>query len=140
MGIISWARSRSPWIVHLCTGACNACDIEILAALTPRYDLERFGVLLKGSPRHADIFIVTGPITRQMKDRVVRIYEQIPDPKFVVAVGTCTMSGGAFRGCYNVYEGLDAVIPVDAYIAGCPVKPEAIIQAVATLVKKIRSG
>jgi NADH-quinone oxidoreductase B subunit len=140
MGIINWARSRSPWIVHLCTGACNGCDIEILAALTPRYDLERFGILLKGSPRHADIFIVTGPITRQMKDRVVRIYEQIPDPKFVVAVGTCTMSGGAFRGCYNVYEGLDSVIPVDAYIAGCPVKPEAIIQAVATLVKKIRSG
>ncbi|RLE68715.1 MAG: NADH-quinone oxidoreductase subunit B [Thermoprotei archaeon] len=138
--IIRWARGRSPWILFMNTGACNACDIEVVAALTPRFDLERFGVLLKGSPRHADILIVTGPVTRQVRDRLIRIYNQMPEPKFVVAAGTCAVSGSSFWNCYNVYEGLDKVLPVDAYISGCPVKPEAVIQAVNILVQKIMKG
>ncbi len=137
MGIITWSRIRSPWLLHFNTGGCNGCDIEVLAALTPRYDLERFGCLLKGSPRHADVMVVTGPITRQVRDRLIRVYEQMPEPKFVVAVGTCACSGGVFRGCYNVYPGLDAVLPVDAYIPGCPPKPEAIINGVAVLLAKL---
>jgi len=128
---------RSPWLLHFNTGGCNGCDIEVLATLTPRYDLERFGCLLKGSPRHADVMVVTGPVTRQVKDRLMRVYEQMPEPKFVVAVGSCACSGGVFRGCYNVYPGLDAVLPVDAYIPGCPPKPEAIINGVATLLAKL---
>jgi NADH-quinone oxidoreductase B subunit len=140
MNLLKWARTRSPWIVHFNTGACNACDIEVLATLMPRYDLERFGVLLRGSPRHADALVVTGPVTRQVKDRILRIYEQMPEPKFVVAVGSCCCSGGVFRGCYNVYHGLDSVIPVDAYVVGCPPKPEAIINGVAALLGKISGG
>ncbi|MCD6457546.1 MAG: NADH-quinone oxidoreductase subunit B [Thermofilum sp. ex4484_82] len=138
--LVRWARGRSPWILFFDTGACNACDIEVVAALTPRFDLERFGLLLKGSPRHADILVVTGPVTRQVRDRIIRIYNQMPEPKFVVAAGTCATGGGAFWKCYNTYESLDKVIPVDAYISGCPVKPEAVIQAVNVLVQKIMKG
>ena len=100
--VVTWARMKSPWILHFNSGACNACDIEIIAALTPQYDVERFGVMLKGTPRHADVLVCSGPVTRQIKDRLVRIYEQMPEPKFVVAVGTCACSGGVFKGCYNV--------------------------------------
>jgi len=126
--------------VHFNTGACNACDIEVLAALTPRYDLERFGAVLKGSPRHGDVLVVTGPVTRQVKDRIMRIYEQMPPPRFVVSIGSCASSGGVFNGCYNVYPGLDSLIPVDAYVPGCPPKPEAIIHGVAALLAKIRGS
>ncbi|MGB9659868.1 MAG: NADH-quinone oxidoreductase subunit B family protein [Nitrososphaerales archaeon] len=140
MNLVKWARLKSPWLLHFNTGACNACDIEVLAALTPRYDLERFGALLKASPRHADVLVVTGPVTRQVKDRLLRVYNQMPDPKFVVAVGTCCISGGVFNGCYNVYPGLDSIIPVDAYIFGCPPKPEAIINGVVTLLKKLEAS
>lgn len=131
--LVRWSRIKSPWILHLNSGACNACDIEIVAALTPRFDVERFGVLLKSTPRHADVIIATGPVTRQIKDRIIRIYEQVPDPKFVVAVGACAMSGCVYRGCYNVMGGLDQVIPVNAYIPGCPARPDAIVDGVVKL-------
>lgn len=135
--IVKWARVKSHWILHFNTGACNACDIEILAALTPRFDVERFGVQLKGTPRHADVILCSGPVTRQIKDRLVRIYEQMPEPKFIVAVGTCACSGGVFNGCYNVKGGIDSTIPVAAYIPGCPARPEAIIDGVVKLLEKI---
>ena len=128
---------KSPWILHLNSGACNACDIEIVAALTPRYDVERFGVMLKATPRHADVIIASGPVTRQMKERIKRIYEQTPEPKFVVAVGACAMSGCVYRGCYNVVGGIDQVIPVDAYIPGCPPRPDAILDGVVKLLTKL---
>jgi NADH-quinone oxidoreductase B subunit len=140
MGLLKWAQTNSPWILHFNTGGCNGCDIELVAALTPRFDVERFGIILQGSPRHADVLVVTGPITRQVKDRLVRIYEQIPNPKFVVAIGACPLSGGVFRGCYNVYEELDAIFPVNVYIPGCPPKPEAIIDGFVKLISKLRSG
>ncbi len=135
--IVTWARIKSPWIIHFNTGACNACDIEIIAALTPRYDLERFGILLKGTPRHADIMVCSGPVTRQIKDRLIRIYEQMPEPKFVVAVGACACSGGVMHGCYNVYSGINEVIPVSAYIPGCPAGPKAIIDGVVKLLASL---
>jgi len=134
---VQWARIKSPWIIHFNTGACNACDIEIVASLTPMYDLERFGVLLKGTPRHADVLVCSGPVTMQQKERLIRIYEQMPEPKFVVAVGTCSCSGGVFHDCYGVLGGIDSVIPVSAYIPGCPASPEAIIDAVVKLLNSL---
>ena len=136
----TWARVNSPWVIHFNSGSCNGCDIEILATLTPRYDLERLGVKLQGSPRHADILLCTGPVTRQARDRLVRIYSQMPEPKFVVAIGSCALSGGVFRGCYNVMGGIDQVIPVDAYIPGCPPRPEAIIDGVVKLLSTLQAG
>jgi NADH-quinone oxidoreductase B subunit len=138
--IVKWARLKSPWIIHFNSGACNACDIEVIAALTPRYDVERFGVQLKGTPRHADVLVCSGPVTRQIKDRLVRIYEQMPEPKFVVAVGTCACSGGVFKGCYNVMDGIDAVLPVSVYIPGCPASPQAIIDGVVKLLAALEKG
>jgi len=135
--LVRWSRIKSPWILHLNSGGCNACDIEIIDALTPRFDLERFGVLLKATPRHADVIICTGPVTRQVKDRLLRIYEQVPDPKFVVAVGACAMSGCVYRGGYNVLGGIDQIIPVDAYIPGCPVRPDAVLDGVVKLLGKL---
>lgn len=133
-----WAAINSPWVIHFNTGSCNGCDIEILATLTPRYDLERFGVKLKGSPRHADVLICTGPVTRQAKDRLIRIYEQMHEPKFVVAVGSCALTGGAFQDCYNTMGGIDQVIPVNAYIPGCPPRPEAIVDGVVKLLTSLQ--
>ena len=136
--IRTWARVNSPWVIHFNSGSCNGCDIEILATLTPRYDLERFGVKLQGSPRHADVLICTGPVTRNARDRLVRIYDQMPDPKFVVVVGSCGLSGGVFHGSYNVMGGVDEVIPVDAYVPGCPPRPEAIIHGVVALLDSLK--
>lgn len=136
--IVNWARIKSPWIIHFNTGACNACDIEILASLTPKFDLERFGVQLKGTPRHADVLVCSGPVTLQQKDRIKRIYEQMAEPKFVIAVGTCASSGGVFQGCYGVCGGIDSVIPVSMYIPGCPARPEAIIDGVVKLLGSLK--
>lgn len=132
-----WARRNSPWLLHFNSGSCNGCDIEILATLTPRYDLERLGVKLQGSPRHADILICTGPVTRQARDRLLRTYEQMPDPKYVIAVGSCAISGGAFFGCYNVIGHIDEVLPVSVYVPGCPPRPEAIIDGVIKLLEHL---
>lgn len=134
----AWSRRNSVWAVHFNAGSCNGCDIEILATLTPRYDVERLGIKLEGSPRHADVLLCTGPVTRQARDRLLTIYEQMPAPKFVVAVGACAVSGGVFAGNYNVYEGIDSVVPVDVYIPGCPPRPEAIIDGLVKLLGKIR--
>jgi NADH-quinone oxidoreductase B subunit len=133
----TWSRVNSPWVIHFNSGSCNGCDIEILATLTPRYDLERFGVKLKGSPRHADVLICTGPVTRQARERLLRVYGQMHEPKFVVAVGSCALTGGAFQGCYNVMGGIDKVLPVNAYIPGCPPRPEAIIDGVVKLLQSL---
>lgn len=135
--LVRWSRLKSPWILHLNSGACNACDIEIVAALTPRFDIERFGVLLKATPRHADVIVCSGPVTRQIRDRVVRIYEQVPDPKFVVAVGACAMSGCVYRGAYNILGGIDQVLPVNMYVPGCPPRPDAILDGVVKLLGKL---
>jgi NADH-quinone oxidoreductase B subunit len=136
--LTAWARVNSPWAIHYNSGSCNGCDIEILATLTPRYDLERFGVKLQGSPRHADILICTGPVTRQSRERLLRVYEQMPEPKYVVAVGSCALSGGVFEGCYNCLGGIENVLPVDMFIPGCPPRPEAIIYGLVQLLGTIK--
>lgn len=139
-GLVNWARWRSPWILHFNTGGCNGCDIEVLATLTPRYDVERFGILLMPSPRYADVLVVTGPVTRQCVSRLKLIYRQMPDPKFVIAVGTCASSGAPFQKCYNVIKGVDKVIPVDVYVPGCPPRPEAIIYGVVKLLEEVKGS
>jgi NADH-quinone oxidoreductase B subunit len=133
--IINWARKKSPWIMHVPCGGCNGCDIEVVAALTPYYDVERFGILQKGSPRHADIFLVTGPVTFHTKDRLKRIYNMAPDPKIVIAVGNCAISGEMFDKSYTMAGPLDKLLPVSVYIPGCPPKPEAIIYGIAKALK-----
>jgi NADH-quinone oxidoreductase B subunit len=120
-------RKRSPWILHYNTGSCNGCDIEILACLAPKYDIERFGALNRGNPKQSDVLLVTGPVTKRAKERLVRLYLEMPEPKVVVAVGACACSGGVFRHMYNVENGVDSVIPVDVFVPGCAARPEAII-------------
>lgn len=134
---INWGSRKSPWIIHFNAGACNGCDIETLDALTPRFDLEKIGILKQGSPRHADILICTGAVTLQTRDRLRQIYDQIPDPKYVIAVGTCACSGGVFNGCYCVTGGIDSTIPVDVYLPGCSVRPEALVCAIEELLQKM---
>ncbi len=137
MGLLNYCRKKSPWLLHYNTGSCNGCDIEVLAALMPRNDAERFGVQLKASPRHADILVVTGPVTKQSKDRLIRIYEQMPEPKVVVGVGSCTASGCVFHDCYGSVGPLNKIIPVAAHVRGCPPRPETIIFALAKTLGRI---
>jgi len=122
--------TKSPWVIHYDASSCNGCDIEVLASLTPGFDVERFGIINTGNPKHADIFLVTGSVNAQNRSVVRNIYEQMADPKVVMALGICATSGGIFRECYNVSGGIDSVIPVDVYVPGCAVRPESIIDGV----------
>jgi len=124
--------TKSPWIIHYDGASCNGCDIEVLACLTPMYDVERFGIINTGNPKHADLFLITGAVNEQCKEVVKQIYEQMPHPKVVIAVGICASSGGIFSECYNMMGGVDQVIPVDVYVPGCAARPEAIIDGVIT--------
>ncbi len=122
--------TKSPWVIHYDGSSCNGCDIEVLACLTPMYDVERFGIINTGNPKHADVFLVTGSVNEQNRHVVEQIYAQMPEPKVVVAVGICANNGGIFKNCYNVMGGVDQVIPVDCYVPGCAARPEAIIDGV----------
>ena len=122
--------TKSPWVIHYDGSSYNGCDIEVLACLTPMYDVERFGIINTGNPKHADVFLVTGAVNEQNIPVVKQIYDQMPQPKVVVAVGICACSGGIFRDCYNIVGGVDQVIPVDVYVPGCAARPEAIIDGV----------
>jgi len=130
--------TRSLFVFHAALSPCNNCDIEILDALTPRYDLERFGIQLVGSVRHADVLLVTGIPNRKSIERFLRIYSQAPKPCLVVAVGTCPAGLGIFHDSYNVEKPFDQYVKVDAYIPGCPPKPEAIIAGIVKLIKVLR--
>jgi ech hydrogenase subunit C len=135
--LVTKARIKSPWILHYDTGSCNGCDIEILACLTPLYDVERFGMVNVGNPKHADVLLVTGPANKRNARVLRNLYEQMPEPKMVVVVGTCGSSGGVFHNCYNILGGIDQVIPVDVYVPGCAAKPEAIIDGVVLALNKL---
>ena len=118
---------KSPWVLHYDGSSCNGCDIEVLACLTPVYDAERFGIINTGDPLQADIFLITGGINTQNRAVVEQLYDQMPRPKVVVAVGTCACTGGIFKECYNILGGADTTVPVDIYVPGCAARPQAII-------------
>ncbi|MDD4731186.1 MAG: NADH-quinone oxidoreductase subunit B family protein [Desulfovibrio sp.] len=136
--LIKNSRAKSPWIMHFDCGSCNGCDIEVLACLTPLYDVERFGVVNVGNPKHADVLLVTGTVNHRNKKVLKNLYDQMPEPKAVIAIGACGATGGVFRDAYNVVGGVDKVIPVDVYVPGCPAKPEAIIDGVVEGLKKFQ--
>lgn len=132
------SRIKSPWLLHYDCSSCNGCDIEVLACLTPVYDIERFGIINVGNPMHADILLVTGTVNRRNRKVLQNLYDQMPHPKVVIAIGSCALSGGVFREAYNVVGGVDKVIPVDVYVPGCAAKPEAIIDGVVLGLEKFK--
>ncbi len=135
--VINWARRYALWPA-ICFPAC--CAIEFMAAEGPRFDLARFGMdALRASPRQADLMITAGTLTWKMAPNVLRIYNQIPEPKWVIAMGACAISGGIFRSSYSVVPGYNRIIPVDVYVPGCPPRPEALIYGIMRLHKKINS-
>lgn len=126
--------NKSPWILHYDGASCNGCDIEVLACLTPLYDVERFGAINTGNPKHADVLLVTGGVNAEAEHVLKQLYDQMPNPKVVVAVGICACTGGVFRECYNILGGVDKVLPVDVYVPGCAARPETIIDAMVQAV------
>jgi len=140
MDIRKKAFTKSIWVFHMSVGSCNNCDIEILDCFTPKFDLERFGIQLIGSVRHADALLITGAMNKKAAPRMKKVYEQAPKPCVVVACGTCALSQHMFKFSYNVAEPLDKILPVDVYIPGCPPKPEAIIAGIAKMIEKIKKS
>jgi Ni,Fe-hydrogenase III small subunit len=128
---------RSLSIREVDAGSCNGCELEIHALNNPFYDLERFGLKFVASPRHADVLMVTGPVTQNMREALERTYAATPDPKWVVAVGDCAVEGGLFAGSYAVAGGVDAVIPVDLHIRGCPPSPVQLLQGLLALLERV---
>jgi Ni,Fe-hydrogenase III small subunit len=128
---------RSLHIREVDAGSCNGCEVEITNLSNPVYDAERFGIHFVASPRHADMLLVTGPVTRQMELALVKTYEATPSPKLVVACGSCAIGGGIFEGNYAVIGGADHSVPVDVYIPGCPPRPEAILHGIFLALNKI---
>lgn len=137
-GIKKTALTKSLWVYHVAASPCNNCDIEILDLLTPRFDIERFGILLAGSPRHADVLLITGMVNKKVLDRVLRVYAETPKPCVVAAFGSCAIGGTLFEDSYNYAGPLDKHIPVDVYIGGCPPKPEGMILGVVRAVEKLK--
>lgn len=129
--LMKTARRRSPWVFHANAGSCNGCDIEFVTCLTPRYDAEQLGIRHEGSPRHADIIVVSGPVTRTTCEALQTVYGQVPDPKVVVAVGSCPATCNVFAGSPVVVGPLDRILPVDVYVPGCPPRPDAIMAGLA---------
>lgn len=133
--LYNWGRKSSVWPL---TFGLACCAIEMIATTMARYDLARFGAeVFRPSPRQADLMIVAGTVTKKMAPQVVRLYNQMPEPKYVIAMGACAISGGPFKQGYNVLKGIDRYIPVDVHIPGCPPRPEALMDAFITLQKKI---
>jgi membrane-bound hydrogenase subunit mbhJ len=133
--LVCSCRRRSPWLFHMNSGSCNGCDIELIASLTPRYDAEQLGVRLEGSPRHADILCITGPVTHNSVQAIKTVYAQVGSPKAVVAIGSCPATTNVFIDSRTLDGPLNRHIPVDVFVPGCPPRPDAIIQGIARAAK-----
>jgi len=134
--LYNWGRKNSIWPLQF---GLACCAIEMIAASMARFDIARFGAeVFRPSPRQADLMIVAGTVTKKMAPQVVRLYNQMPEPKYVIAMGACAISGGPFKQGYNVLKGIDRFIPVDIHIAGCPPRPEALLEALMALQEKIQ--
>jgi Ni,Fe-hydrogenase III small subunit len=131
---------RSLAIREIDAGSCNGCELEIHALNNAFYDIERFGLRFVASPRHADVLLVTGPVTRNMREALERTYTATPNPKWVVAVGDCASDGGCFAGSYAVVGGVSAVVPVDLHVAGCPPPPETLLKGLLALLENAERG
>ncbi len=131
---------RSLSIRELDAGSCNGCELEIHALSNAYYDVERFGIRFVASPRHADVLLVTGPVTKNMRDAVERTFEAMPKPKWVIALGDCARDGGCFAGSYAVVGGVSEIIPVDLHIAGCPPTPTAILRGLLALLERANTN
>lgn len=129
--LMKTARRKSPWFYLINAGSCNGCDIETGATTCPRYDFEQLGALHQGSPKHADILLISGPVTLRTQQAVKDIYEQMPSPKAVVAIGSCPISGNVFAGSPSITAPLDLSVPVDVYVPGCPPRPQDILLGIA---------
>ena len=140
--LIKESSGKSPWLFHINAGSCNGCDIELVSVLTPRFDAERLGFKLVGSPRHADIVVVTGPVTAQSLDRVLRTISQVPEPRCIVTMGSCPQSGNVFKDSWSVAGPLSKYVHVDVDVAGCAPRPQAVIDglALATQILKEKRG
>jgi len=138
--LLALCRRKSPWVYRVGAGSCNGCDIEIGPCMTPRYDAEQIGMLLQGSPKHADILLITGALTKRTHRAVVDIYAQMPSPKAVIAIGSCPASGNVYEGSPLVDGPVDKFIPVDVWVPGCPPRPQLILAGVAQAARLLADG
>jgi NADH-quinone oxidoreductase subunit B len=132
--VLSWGRASSLWYL---TYGLACCAIEMMCTAASRWDLDRFGLIFRGTPRQSDLMIVSGTVTKKMAPVLRRLYDQMPEPKYVIALGNCACAGGPFHDSYSTVQGVDEIVPVDVYVAGCPPRPEALIDGIYRLQEKI---
>jgi Ni,Fe-hydrogenase III small subunit len=138
--LLAKSRLKSPWIYRINTGSCNGCDIEVAPCFCPRYDAEQIGAVVQGSPKHADILLITGTMTLRARDAVRNVYEQMPEPKAVVAIGSCPATGNIFAGSPTILDGVASIVPIDVYVPGCPPRPQAIIRGIQQAAQLLAEG
>jgi Ni,Fe-hydrogenase III small subunit len=138
--LLAKSRLKSPWIYRINAGSCNGCDIEIAPCFCPRYDAEQIGAVMQGSPKHADILLITGTMTLRARDAVRNVYNQMPEPKAVVAIGSCPATGNIFAGSPTILDGVASIVPIDVYVPGCPPRPQAIIRGIQQAAQLLAEG